>query len=197
MLKTGASGMIAYRLLCKDLSFQYVQTSSRLVYKNSKPDFIVSTHRPLTEEEGKDLMSKRTMDFKVSYLDAGLSTQYFETGESANTGTNGPKLNPRYEFHCAAVRRCLNSCTFRRYKTQLKDFLSSCRTKKAKSHDIYGDTSSFPGYPNPAAAAYMSSGALTGYPGAPDTTTLYMQQTANIAASPAAYPTLYPSVDNR
>lgn len=43
----------------------------------------------------------------------------------------------------------------------------------------------------------MSSGALTGYPGAPDTTTLYMQQTANIAASPAAYPTLYPSVDNR
>ena len=86
---------------------------------------------------------------------------------------------------------------FRRYKTQLKDFLSSCRTKKAKTHDIYGDTSSFPGYPNPAAAAYMSSGALTGYPGAPDTTTLYMQQTANIAASPAAYPTLYPSVDNR
>ena len=90
--------MIAYRLLCKDLSFQYVQTSSRLVYKNSKPDFIVSTHRPLTEEEGKDLMSKRTMDFKVSYLDAGLSTQYFETGESATTGTNGPKLNPRYVF---------------------------------------------------------------------------------------------------
>ena len=95
VLKTGASGMIAYRLLCKDLSFQYVQTSSRLVYKNSKPDFIVSTHRPLTEEEGKDLLSKRTMDFKVSYLDAGLSTQYFETGEPANSGTNGPKLNPR------------------------------------------------------------------------------------------------------
>lgn len=85
----------------------------------------------------------------------------------------------------------------RRYKTQLKDFLSSCRTKKAKTHDIYGDTSSFPGYPNPAAAAYMSGGALSGYPGAPDTTTLYMQQTANIAASPAAYPSLYPSVDNR
>jgi aryl hydrocarbon receptor len=48
VLKTGASGMIAYRLQCKDLSFQYLQTSSRLVYKNSKPDFIISTHRPLT-----------------------------------------------------------------------------------------------------------------------------------------------------
>ena len=192
--------MIAYRLLCKDLSFQYVQTSSRLVYKNSKPDFIVSTHRPLTEEEGKDLMSKRTMDFKVSYLDAGLSTQYFETGESATAGTNGPKLNPRYVLCFVHTLNYLFIRSFsisRRYKTQLKDFLSSCRTKKAKTHDIYGDTSSFPGYPNPAAAAYMSGGALSGYPGAPDTTTLYMQQTANIAASPAAYPSLYPSVDNR
>ena len=97
VLKTGASGMIAYRLLCKDLSFQYVQTSSRLVYKNSKPDFIVSTHRPLTEEEGKDLLSKRTMDFKVSYLDAGLSTTYFDTGDTATSGASGPgpKLNHR------------------------------------------------------------------------------------------------------
>ena len=58
---------------------------------------------------------------------------------------------------CSYFIRCLNSLfIFRRYKTQLKDFLSSCRTKKAKSHDIYGDTSSFPGYPNPAAAAYIA-----------------------------------------
>ena len=47
VLKTGASGMIAYRLLTKDLKWQWLQTSSRLVYKNSKPDFIISTHRPL------------------------------------------------------------------------------------------------------------------------------------------------------
>ena len=80
VLKTGASGMIAYRLLCKDLSFQYVQTSSRLVYKNSKPDFIVSTHRPLTEEEGKDLLSKRTMDFKV-VLQTDPSVKLYNHGE--------------------------------------------------------------------------------------------------------------------
>ena len=30
------------------------------------------------DEEGKDLLGKRTMDFKVSYLDAGLATSYFE-----------------------------------------------------------------------------------------------------------------------
>lgn len=47
VLKTGASGLIAYRLQGKDGTFQWLQTSSRLVYKNSKPDFIISTHRPL------------------------------------------------------------------------------------------------------------------------------------------------------
>ena len=47
VLKTGASGMICYRLQHKDGDWQWLQTSSRLVYKNSKPDFIMSTHRPL------------------------------------------------------------------------------------------------------------------------------------------------------
>ncbi|XP_028968862.1 aryl hydrocarbon receptor [Galendromus occidentalis] len=73
LLKTGASGLIAYRLSAKDGSWQWLQTSTRLVYKNSKPDFILCTHRPLMEEEGRDLLGKRTMDFKVTYLDTGLN----------------------------------------------------------------------------------------------------------------------------
>lgn len=66
VLKTGASGMIAYRFQKKDGDWQWLQTSSRLVYKNSKPDFVICTHRQLMEEEGRDLLGKRTMDFKVS-----------------------------------------------------------------------------------------------------------------------------------
>ncbi|KAK1130476.1 hypothetical protein K0M31_018607 [Melipona bicolor] len=49
LLKTGASGMIAYRFQKKDGGWQWLQTSSRLVYKNSKPDFVISTHRPLMQ----------------------------------------------------------------------------------------------------------------------------------------------------
>ncbi|XP_022705153.1 single-minded homolog 2-like isoform X3 [Varroa jacobsoni] len=78
LLKTGASGLIAYRLSANSenngtSSWQWLQTSTRLVYKNSKPDFILCTHRPLMEEEGRDLLGKRTMDFKVTYLDTGLN----------------------------------------------------------------------------------------------------------------------------
>ena len=47
VLKTGASGMIAYRFQTKEGQWQWLQTSSRLVYKNSTPDFVISTHRPL------------------------------------------------------------------------------------------------------------------------------------------------------
>lgn len=47
VLKTGASGLIAYRLVCKDSNWQWLQTSTRMLYKNSKPDFIICTHRPL------------------------------------------------------------------------------------------------------------------------------------------------------
>ncbi|EFX88434.1 hypothetical protein DAPPUDRAFT_42139, partial [Daphnia pulex] len=122
LLKTGASGLIAYRLQTKDGQFQWLQTSSRLVYKNSKPDFIISTHRPLMEEEGRDLMGKRTMDFKVSYLDAGLTSNYFtdqEAGSAISATTGGTNAHPPGTQKIG-----------RKYKNQLRDFLTNCRTKR-------------------------------------------------------------------
>lgn len=85
VLKTGASGLIAYRLLVKETNkWQWLQSSARLVYKNSKPDFILCSHRPLMEEEGRDLLGKRTMDFKVTYLDGGLGAMTERSSSSAS-----------------------------------------------------------------------------------------------------------------
>ena len=68
--------------------------------------------------------------------------------------TAGPKLNPR------------------RYKTQLRDFLSSCRTKrKPTANDIYAESASYAAFTSPT-APYMG-GAIPSYPSAADT--LYMQ----------------------
>ncbi|CAH2008226.1 unnamed protein product [Acanthoscelides obtectus] len=120
LLKTGASGMIAYRFQTKEGQWQWLQTSSRLVYKNSKPDFVISTHRPLMEEEGRDLLGKRTMDFKVSYLDAGLPNNYFSENELLSNTTSSAHSN------ISSTPTRVN----RRYKTQLRDFLSTCRTKR-------------------------------------------------------------------
>ncbi|XP_044729654.1 aryl hydrocarbon receptor protein 1 [Chrysoperla carnea] len=126
LLKTGASGMIAYRFQTKEGQWQWLQTSSRLVYKNSKPDFVISTHRPLMEEEGRDLLGKRTMDFKVSYLDAGLTNSYF-TEQDQLVSTNSPSTSNQHSNSTTPPR------VNRRYKTQLRDFLSTCRTKRKLS----------------------------------------------------------------
>ncbi|XP_053200542.1 uncharacterized protein LOC128385680 isoform X2 [Panonychus citri] len=110
LLKTGASGLIAYRLISKENKWQWLQTSARLVYKNSKPDFILCTHRPLMEEEGRDLLGKRTMDFKVTYLDGGLGAINDRSGLLSDS-----------DF----VLRCQRN---RRYKSQIRDLITNCRS---------------------------------------------------------------------
>ncbi|KAG8193914.1 hypothetical protein JTE90_011469 [Oedothorax gibbosus] len=117
LLKTGASGLIAYRLVTKSGSWQWLQTSARLVYKNSKPDFILSTHRPLMEEEGRDLLGKRTMDFKVTYLDGGLNSL-------AATDRSGLLSDSDFVMRCQRTRR---------YKSQIRDIITTCRKRKSPS----------------------------------------------------------------
>uniref|UniRef100_A0A8C3VXY8 Aryl hydrocarbon receptor n=1 Tax=Catagonus wagneri TaxID=51154 RepID=A0A8C3VXY8_9CETA len=72
MIKTGESGMIVFRLLTKDNGWTWVQSNARLVYKNGRPDYIIATQRPLTDEEGKEHLRKRTL--KLPFM--------FATGEA-------------------------------------------------------------------------------------------------------------------
>lgn len=59
MIKTGESGMTVFRLLAKNNIWIWVQANARLVYKNGRPDYIIATQRPLTEEEGVEHLRKR------------------------------------------------------------------------------------------------------------------------------------------
>ncbi|XP_031633616.1 aryl hydrocarbon receptor protein 1 isoform X3 [Contarinia nasturtii] len=150
LLKTGASGMIAYRYQKKDGEWQWLQTSSRLVYKNSKPDFVISTHRQLMEEEGKDLLGKRTMDFKVSYLDTGLASTYFSEADQLIMPPSGSP-NSLSQPSVAPPQR-----PSRRYKTQLRDFLSTCRSKrKVQQSQPQHQSSSHMGQITPPAPEYI------------------------------------------
>lgn len=88
---------------------------------------IILSHR---EEEGRDLLGKRTMDFKVSYLDAGLPNSYFS--ESDQLIPNTPTVA---QHNLSTTPSRVN----RRYKTQLRDFLSTCRTKRKLSHNSSGN----------------------------------------------------------
>ncbi|XP_042196359.1 aryl hydrocarbon receptor-like [Callorhinchus milii] len=59
MIKTGESGMITFRILCRDGRYQWIQALARIVYKNSKPDCIISDQHPLTEAEGEVQLQRR------------------------------------------------------------------------------------------------------------------------------------------
>ncbi|NWI48505.1 AHR protein, partial [Picathartes gymnocephalus] len=72
VMKTGESGMTVFRLLTKENRWAWVQANARLVYKNGRPDYIIATQRPLTEEEGAEHLRKRNM--KLPFM--------FATGEA-------------------------------------------------------------------------------------------------------------------
>ncbi|XP_055974540.1 aryl hydrocarbon receptor [Sorex fumeus] len=72
MIKTGESGMTVFRLLAKGNRWTWVQSNARLVYKNGRPDYIIATQRPLTEEEGAEHLRKRNT--KLPFM--------FTTGEA-------------------------------------------------------------------------------------------------------------------
>lgn len=65
------------------------------------------------------------MDFKVSYLDAGLPNSYFTESDQLMASS------PNVAQHTMSTTP---SRVNRRYKTQLRDFLSTCRTKRKLSH---------------------------------------------------------------
>lgn len=149
------------------------------------------------EEEGRDLLGKRTMDFKVTYLDAGLTSAYFNEGETPNSNGSSNSVTSSNNTSGSGS----NTKVPKRYKAHLRDFLSSCRTKRTKStHNSSVSASEIYAAVDPAAAAAASAlPYATVYSTPPSATPtyatdspLYMQQ--NIPSSP--YQTIYP-VDNR
>lgn len=74
------------------------------------------------------------MDFKVSYLDTGLTSLYFSENEQLSGCESTVATPPR---------------AARRYKTQLRDFLSTCRNKRR-----------VPATPAPPPVEYLAADAV-------------------------------------
>lgn len=113
------------------------------------------------------------MDFKVSYLDAGLTNSYFSDSEqltgtlssTAATASSNPGSGA-----AGSTGQAQPSQPRRRYKTHLRDFLSTCRTKRKVSAS------------SAAAAAPAATTAVVEYPTA-------VQAPTAIAAPPPPPPT--------
>lgn len=132
-------------------------------------------------------MGKRTMDFKVSYLDAGLTNSYFSDSEqlpgtlstitTSTASTGSGQVGSTGQTQPAQPRR--------RYKTHLRDFLSTCRTKRKLSASAAAQA--------PAAAAtvtveYAAAVQAPPVPAAPPPTADVLYTNLNTAALYTAGP---------
>lgn len=108
------------------------------------------------EEEGRDLLGKRTMDFKVTYLDGGLGSL---------TDRSGLLSDSDFVLRCQRTRR---------YKSQIRDLITTCRKRKSPVN-------------GPVTTPTIVGGAI------PDTTT-YMDDAAAAATAAvvAGYNNVYP-----
>lgn len=109
------------------------------------------------------------MDFKVSYLDAGLPNSYFTESDQLLASS------PNVAQHSISTT---SSRVNRRYKTQLRDFLSTCRTKRKLSH------SSSSGQATPPTNATVSASVVSPMAGVDYITSDGCTATYNMYASP-------------
>lgn len=73
------------------------------------------------------------MDFKVSYLDAGLTNSYFSDSEQLPGTLSGSTATTTSTTGSSVTGQTQPAQPRRRYKTHLRDFLSTCRTKRKLS----------------------------------------------------------------
>nr|AAZ83700.1 aryl hydrocarbon receptor [Dreissena polymorpha] len=146
LIKTGSAGLIAYRWLTKDYQWLWLQSSCKVIYKNSKPDFVIATHRQLTEDEGQDLFHKRGNEFKLPYplLDLDMCTGFDFPSEDLV-----PKMKGNRN---------------KKQKTQVRDFLQNNKKRKPGKDGVNGIYGAYPALNGYDASEYKPE-FLYHYPG--------------------------------
>ncbi|KAI4900440.1 hypothetical protein NFI96_019871 [Prochilodus magdalenae] len=89
MMKTGESGLTAFRLLTKLSGWVWVQANARIIYKNGRPEFIIASQRVLSEEEGEENLRKRSLMLPFSCA-TGEAVLYDYTLPKSLSGSSGP-----------------------------------------------------------------------------------------------------------
>lgn len=67
MIKTGESGLTVFRLLCKSSSWVWVKANAKLLYKEGRPEFIISYQKALVNAEGEEYLRQRQLQLPFSF----------------------------------------------------------------------------------------------------------------------------------
>ncbi|TPP63747.1 Aryl hydrocarbon receptor [Fasciola gigantica] len=67
VFKIGSIGLLVHRWLCKSGEWIWLQSRVRLVTKNNKQDHIIAIHRQLSQQEGMELLIRRSDEYKLPF----------------------------------------------------------------------------------------------------------------------------------
>jgi len=104
LMKHGESGMTVFRILHKENKWLWVTASSKIVMRHGRPEYIVSTHRPIPDEEGLDHLRKRSVQFRFDFT--GQAVLY---GEVNPVGTKPQQPPNQHSQHKAQPKKSIYS----------------------------------------------------------------------------------------
>jgi len=95
LMKHGESGMTVFRILHKENKWLWVTASSKIVMRHGRPEYIVSTHRPIPDEEGLDHLRKRSVQFRFDFT--GQAVLYGEVNPIGTKPQQPPNQNIQHK----------------------------------------------------------------------------------------------------
>nr|ACM16807.3 aryl hydrocarbon receptor [Ruditapes philippinarum] len=94
LIKTGSAGLIAYRWFTKDFQWVWLQSSCKVIYKNSKPDFSSFTPQQPIVVADQDPSHKHGSVFRLpSQLDSDISEFVFQVPFKIKGKKNKQKMD--------------------------------------------------------------------------------------------------------
>lgn len=102
LMRRGESGMTIFRILHKENKWLWVTASAKLVCRHGRPEYIVSTHRPIPDQEGLEHMKKRGHQFQFNFSGQAvlygevdpIGTNQNRNGASGKTGSSSGQTSP-------------------------------------------------------------------------------------------------------
>ncbi|CAH8664424.1 unnamed protein product [Schistosoma margrebowiei] len=96
LFKVGSLGLLVHRWLNKQSQWIWLQSRIKLIMKNGKQDHIIVIHRQLSNEEGMELLIRRTDEYKLPF--PLLEPETLLNGEELTTCNNNLHMDINSPF---------------------------------------------------------------------------------------------------
>ncbi|KAH8868514.1 Aryl hydrocarbon receptor [Schistosoma japonicum] len=102
LFKVGSLGLLVHRWLNKQSQWIWLQSRIKLIMKNGKQDHIIVIHRQLSNEEGMELLIRRTDEYKLPF--PLLEPETLMNGEELTTANTSLHMSTNSTFPTGHIK---------------------------------------------------------------------------------------------